>query len=154
MQRLFAALGAVVYLTGLVAVTTAATPKEDRAAYLHRKDVMKDLGRNFNVAIGKVITGELKYGPETVTAAEETVRIIPSLPTLFKPGSDLPESHLKSNLFANRARADATIEDVKKQAVGLVPAVKTGDMEKIAAAYKAVYDACDSCHKEFRKPYN
>jgi cytochrome c556 len=154
MQRLFAALGAVIYLTGLMAVTIAATPKDNRAAYMHRKEVMKDLGRNFNVAIGKVVTGELKYGPETVTAAEETVRIIPTLPTLFAPGSDLPESHLKSNLFDNRARADAAIADVKKQAVDLVPAVKTGDKQKIATAYQAVYDACDSCHKEFRKPYN
>jgi cytochrome c556 len=154
MPRLSAALGAVVYITGLMAVTIAATPKEDRAAYMHRKDVMKDLGRNFYVGIGKVVSGELKYGPETVTAAEETVRIIPTLGTLFQPGSDLPESHLKSNLFANRARADATIEDVKKQAVGLVPAVKTGDKDKIATAYQAVYDACNSCHTEFRKPYN
>jgi cytochrome c556 len=154
MRRLFGALATATYLTGLLLVTAAAT-KADRVAYEHRKEVMKQLGRNFYVGIGKVVSGELEYNSkDTVAAAEETVRVIPQLPTLFQPGSDLPESHLKTILFSNKARVDQTIADVNKQAEGLVPAVKTGDKPKIAAAYQALYDACNSCHQEFRKPYN
>jgi cytochrome c556 len=154
MRRLLGAVAAAAYLIGLTAATVAATTKADRAAYNHRKEVMKQLGRSLYVSVGKVVTGELQYGPETVAGAEETVRTIPLIPTLFQPGSDLPESHLKANYFDNKARADATIADVNKQAEALVPAVKTGDKAKIATAYQALYDACNSCHIEFRKPYN
>ena len=154
MRRLFGTLATATYLVGLMAATVAAT-KADRTAYEHRKEVMKRLGRNFNVSIGKVVSGELQYDPkDTVAAAEDTVRTIPQLPNLFQPGSDLPESHLKSILFNNKPRVDQMIAAVNKQSEGLVPAVKTGDKEKIAVAYKALNDACGSCHNEFRKPYN
>jgi cytochrome c556 len=33
----------------------------------------------------------------------------------------------------------------------LVPADETGDKAAITAAYTAVADACNACHKEFRK---
>jgi cytochrome c556 len=31
--------------------------------------------------------------------------------------------------------------------------VKTGDKDKIAAAFKTVDDACQLCHNDYRKPY-
>jgi cytochrome c' len=53
--------------------------------------------------------------------------------------------------FAVGDRVDQLIAAVQAAAVQLVPAVKSGDKEAIAAAYTAVGNACNACHTDFRK---
>jgi len=146
-------LGAAASIAALLLTGAAATPQEDHAAYVRRDDSMKQLGRDLYISIGRVVQGKIKYSAATVAAAEDSIKVIATLPTLFPPGSNVPQSHLKPELFANKARVDQIIADVQKVAEGLVPAVKTGDKSKIATANKALIDACNACHKEFRTPY-
>ncbi|MFI5012901.1 MAG: c-type cytochrome [Hyphomicrobiales bacterium] len=154
MRQMLGAFSAAACAAGLALVgAVAATPEENQAAFLRRDDAMKELGRSFNVNIGRVASGRAPLSPDTVASAESVTRIVATLPTRFPPGSDVPESHLKSELLADRARADELIAIVQADAAVLVQAAKTGDRGQIAVAYKTLNDACNTCHNEFRKPY-
>jgi cytochrome c556 len=113
---------------------------------------MKRMGRSLYLGVGRVVKGTIAYGPDTVTAAETVVTIAGSLDaTLFPPGSDVADSKIKPEIFAAGEHVDRLIAAVKTATTGLVPVVRTGDKAAIAAAYTAVTDACNACHKEFRK---
>jgi cytochrome c556 len=87
-----------------------------------------------------------------VTAAETVASLARTLDrSLFIPGSDVADSKIKPAIFAAGDRVDRLIAAVQAATVQLVPAVKSGDKEKIAAAYTALADACNACHTDFRK---
>jgi cytochrome c556 len=110
------------------------------------------MGRPFYLGIGRVVKGTSAYGPDTVTAAETVATLASTLDkTLFPPGSDVAESKIKPEIFATNDHVDQLIAAVKTATKHLVPAVKTGDKAAMSAAYTAVYDACNACHKEFRR---
>jgi cytochrome c556 len=154
MRDILGSLGGAACLAGLMmAAATAGTPEENQAAFVRRDDTMKELGRSFNINIGRVASGRLQFSQETVASAENVLRIVATLPSLFPPGSDVPESHLKPELAASQARADELIAKVQADAAALLPVVKTGDKGAITIAYKTLNDACNACHNEFRKPY-
>ena len=113
---------------------------------------MKHMGRPFYLGIGRVVKGTTAYGPDTVTAAETVATLASTLDkTLFPPGSDVAESKIKPEIFATNDHVDQLIAAVKTATKHLVPAVKTGDKAAMSAAYTAVYDACNACHREFRR---
>jgi cytochrome c556 len=136
----------------LAAATQAAPPEDGKAAFERREDTMKHMGRPFYLGIGRVVKGTTAYGPDTVTAAETVATLASTLNrTLFPPGSDVAESKIKPEIFAANDHVDQLIAAVKTATKQLVPAVKTGDKAAISAAYTAVYNACNACHKEFRR---
>lgn len=154
MRQVVCALAIAASLAGLsAAVAIAATPKENHAAYVRRDNAMKEIGRNFYVGIGWVTQGKLPFSQDTVAAAENTVRLIPNMVSLFPVGSDVPESHLKPGLTSDPGKVKELVEKVQKSAVNFVADVKTGDKDKIAAAFKTLDDACLQCHNDYRKPY-
>ena len=136
----------------LAAATQAAPPEDGKAAFERREDTMKHMGRPFYLGIGRVVKGTSAYGPDTVTAAETVATLASTLDkTLFPPGSDVAESKIKPEIFAANDHVDQLIAAVKTATKHLVPAVKTGDKAAMSAAYTAVYDACNACHREFRR---
>jgi cytochrome c556 len=125
---------------------------DGKAAFEHREDTMKHMGRPFYLGIGRVVKGTAAYGPDTVTAAETVASIASTLDrSLFPPGSDVDGSKIKPEIFAASDHVDQLIAAVQTATAQLVPAVKTGDKAAIAAAYTAAANACNACHTEFRK---
>ena len=136
----------------LAAATQAAPPEDGKAAFERREDTMKHMGRPFYLGIGRVVKGTSAYGPDTVTAAETVATLASTLDkTLFPPGSDVAESKIKPEIFATNDHVDQLIAAVNTATKHLVPAMKTGDKAAMSAAYTAVYDACNACHREFRR---
>jgi cytochrome c556 len=148
MRRTFLLTLIATALIGSAAI--AETAEDDHAAFELRDNTMRQLGRNLYVRIGRVVQGRAPYGPDTVNAAEVATRLIATLPTLFPPGSDVPPSRMRTELLAPDSGKDALIAAVQNAAAGLVPAVATGDNATMAAAFKAVNDACTACHTKFR----
>jgi cytochrome c556 len=136
----------------LIIAVHSASLDDGKAAFEHRQDTMKHMGRPLYLGIGRVVKGTAAYGPDTVTAAETVASLASTLDrTLFPTGSDVAESKIKSEIFAAMDHVDQLIAAVQTAARKLVPAVKTGDKAAITVAYTAVADACNACHKEFRK---
>jgi cytochrome c556 len=146
----------LVLIAGITALSAAsvdgASPKDGKAAFERREDTMKHMGRPLFLGIGRVVKGTTAYGPDTVTAAETVASLASTLDrTLFPPGSDVAESKIKPEIFAAMDHVDQLIAAVQTATAKLVPAVKTGDKAAITIAYTAAADACNACHKEFRK---
>ena len=152
MRRWAGVLFPVAGTTALLAVAGVASSENGKAAFERREYTMKHMGRPFYLGIGRVVKGTTPYGPDTVTAAETVATLASTLNrTLFPPGSDVAESKIKPEIFAANDHVDQLIAAVKTATKQLVPAVKTGDKAAISAAYTAVYNACNACHKEFRR---
>jgi cytochrome c556 len=134
----------------LASAAIAETVEDDRAAYELRDDTMRQLGRNLYLVVGRVVEGRIAYGPNTIAAAEAATKLIATLPTLFPPGSDVPQSRMRPQLLAPDSDRDALIATVQSAAAGLVTAVKGGDKATMARAFKAVNDACSACHTKYR----
>ena len=143
------AIGMAILLT---AATHAAGPEDGKAAFSLREDMMKRMGRALYGTIGKVARGKAEPGQDTIAAAETVIALAGTVATLFPPGSDVAESRIKAEIFAARPRVDTLVRDVVAAAARLVPAAKSGDKGEIARVYQQVNDACDACHREFRKP--
>ena len=148
--------GILVLIAGITALSAAsvdgASPEDGKAAFERREDTMKRMGRPFYLGIGRVVKGTAAYGPDTVTAAEAVASLASTLDrTLFSPGSNVAESKIKPEIFAAMDHVDQLIAAVQTATGKLIPPVKTGDKAAITVAYTAVADACNACHKEFRK---
>jgi cytochrome c556 len=146
----------VLVIAGISALCTTtlngASPEGGKAAFERREDTMKRMGRPLYLGIGRVVKGAVAYGPETVVAAETVAALASTLDrTLFPPGSDVAESRIKPEIFTAADRVDQLIAEVQSATAHLVPAVRTGDKEAIAASYNTVADACNACHAKFRK---
>jgi len=145
---------AVIAATGALwaGAVAGAPPDGEKTAFERREDTMKHMGRPLYLGIGRVVKGTADYGPDTVTAAETVAALAATLNRgLFPPGSNVAESKMKPEIFAAGEHVDQLIAAVQSAAQQLVPAVKTGGKAAIAAAYIAVADACNGCHKEFRQ---
>ena len=147
--------GAALVFAGATHVQTGAQsqPLDDgKAAFQRREDTMKRMGRPFYLGIGRVVKGTAPYGPDTVAAAKTVASLAGTLDrTLFPAGSDIADSKIKPEIFSAYDRVDQLIAAVQKSAAQLVPAVEGGNKAEIAAAYTAVANACNACHKQFRK---
>jgi len=149
-RRIFVTTAAISAL--LAGAVRGASLDDGKAAFEHREDTMKHMGRPLYLGIGRVVKGTAAYGPDTVTAAETVAALAATLDrSLFPPGSDVNGSKIKPEIFAACDHVDQLIAAVQTATANLVPAVKTGDKAAITAAYAAVADACNACHKEFRK---
>jgi len=149
-RRIFVATAVVSAL--LAGAVGGASLDNGKTAFEHREDTMKHMGRPLYLGISRVVKGTAPYGPDTVTAAETVASLASTLDrTLFPPGSDINGSKIKPEIFAAGDHVDQLIAAVQTATAKLVPAVKTGDKAAITAAYAAVADACNACHKEFRK---
>ena len=145
----------LIVIAGISALLTIAVhgapPEDGKAAFEHREDTMKRMGRPLYLGIGRVVKGTAPYGPDTVTAAETVASLASTLDrSLFPPGSDVAESKMKPEIFAAGDQVDQLIAAVQTATSRLVPAVKSGDKAAIAAAYTAAADACNACHTKFR----
>jgi cytochrome c556 len=145
-------VAALVLGSALGAAAGQAAPVDGQAAFARREDAMKHMGRPLYLGIGRVVKGKTPYGPDTIAAAETVAALARKLDwSLFPPGSDVAHSRVKPEIFLAEDRVRELIAAVQQAAAKLVPAVKSGDKAEIAAAYAAVNDACNACHKLFRK---
>ena len=136
-----------------VLASAAAQGAEDgKVAFAQREDTMKKMGRALYTTIGRVARGKAEPGPDTVAAAETVVSLAGSIADLFPPGSAIGESRVQPEIFDAEPRVEQLVTGVRAAAAKLVPAAESGDKAAIATAFETANDACEACHREFRKP--
>jgi cytochrome c556 len=126
-------------------------PGDGQAAFALREETRKRMGRALYTETGRVVRGKAGSSPDTFAAAETIAVTAGTLGDVFPPGSDVPGSRIKPQIFSAQAKVDELVRGVQQATSGVVPALKSGDKTVLAAAYKAVNDACEACHQEFRK---
>lgn len=144
--------GALLLVAPLGNAARAAGPVEGQAAFEHRADTMKRMGRALYTTIGKVVRGKAELDPKAVEAAETIVSLAPTVGELFPAGSIVGESKMKPEIATAGPRVTELVASVATAANSLLAATTSGDKTALAAAYKAQDDACEACHRDFRKP--
>ncbi|HVH79937.1 MAG TPA: cytochrome c, partial [Stellaceae bacterium] len=134
----------VLGLSLLAPAVQAAGPEDAKAAFEHREDTMKKMGRALYTTIGRVVRGKGEMDQKVVEAAETIVSTAPTIETLFVAGSIVGDSKMKPEIFAaGSPRIGELVTGVKKAADGLLAAAKSGDKNALVAAYKVKDDACE-----------
>ena len=132
-----------------------AVAQDKTAAVKEREDLMKSNGQ----VVYRLVPGYLRNNqgtPEEIAKGAATiVENLKKVGPLFVAGTsstDLPgaskaKPEIWQNLSAFQAQAQKTVE----LATGLETAAKSGDKEKISAAYTSLNrDGCTACHNQFR----
>ena len=138
-------------LAATLLLATSALGQDGKAAFAMRSQTMKEIGRAYYGGIGRVLKGRAEYGPATVTAAESLPPLVARIPTLFPPGSDLPDSKMKPEIMSAPDKVAQLVAGVQATLPTLITEVKTGDKARIATAYAATEKACNACHDLYRK---
>ena len=120
-------------------------------AIKYRKAVMSLQGAHFG-RIAAMASGRV---PFDAAAAAENATIFEMVTRLplggFSPGSDKGDTKAKPEIWTDTAKFKAVGEKLNADAVKLLAAAKTGNLDAIKAAVGPVGGNCKSCHDDFRK---
>ena len=143
-----AAMVAAVLLSG--GVPRAAEhekPKLPPGPITDRHELMERNGKD-----AEKIGDAIKAGKpaDAAAPAERIAGTVDHFLKLFPPGSEDPNSRAKPEIWTKRAEFDRLAGDLKTTANDLAEAARAnGDVKKASGA---MFKACKSCHKDFRKP--
>jgi len=112
-----------------------------------RHELMEGIGDN-----AKLIGDSLKSGNlEPVAAAATAIKTDAGKAlALFPAGSSHPKSRSKEEVWTNWDKFEGLMKELESKAADVAAAAASkGD---VAAAAKAMFGNCKSCHDDFRKP--
>lgn len=141
---------AVLAVTGsltIAAVSIAADKERPAGPIKDRYELMKGIGKNAKI-IGDAMKAGNTEGVATAAAQIQTAAA-KALP-LFPPNSIDPSSRAKPNIWTDWSKFESDMKDLEARAGELGEAVKSGG--DVAAASQRMFDACKSCHDQFRAP--
>lgn len=120
-------------------------------AIKYRKSVMTLQGAHFG-RIAAMASGRM---PFDAAAAVENATILETVTRLplagFVAGSDKGETRAKPEIWSDTAKFKAVGEKLNADAIKLLVAAKTGNLDTIKAAVGPVGGTCKACHDDFRK---
>lgn len=138
------------------AAVTLSAPAQAQFAKLedaikYRKSVMTLQAAHFG-RIAAMASGRM---PFDAAAAVENATILETVTRLplagFVTGSDKGETRAKPEIWTDAAKFKAVGEKLNADAIKLLAAAKTGNIDTIKAAVGPVGGACKACHDDFRK---
>jgi cytochrome c556 len=146
-------LVAALLAIGLSAGTVSAQDKEKEKVIAERQELMKQQGREW-VAIRNYLQGKGEQAA-AVSAIEALSKSVPKVAQYFPPGTGEGEVSVKTrakpDIWKQHDKFLAAEKTVATQVAAVETALKSGDKEKLEAAFKEL-DGCNGCHKEFRAP--
>jgi cytochrome c556 len=105
-----------------------------------------------NSADVKAIKGavESKDYATIETKAKDIMGTADKIPSLFPKGSDVGKTKAKPEIWEKSDEFAKAAKNLSKTSGELASAAKSKDDGAVAVKFKAVGEACASCHKEFR----
>ncbi len=115
----------------------------------HRQAAFKDILKAFE-PIGVMLREERFDAKEFQTLAVQLTARRDAPWQYFGKDTDYPPSHAKPEVWSDGGKFEASKKEFFRATDQLAAAAPGGDQAKVEAAYKAVYDSCKSCHKQFK----
>jgi cytochrome c556 len=144
-----AALLAASALAGLLwAGPASAQFAKAEEAIQYRQEKLKAMGEQSD-RLGAMVRGKVPFDAQAARESAETLLALGQLPwpafaAGFEGGKAKPEVWKEAEQFK------AASERFKGEAAKLAAAARTGDLERIKAAFGDTADTCRACHREFR----
>ncbi|RZI41811.1 cytochrome c [Herbaspirillum sp. HC18] len=143
---------ASIALTALIALPFSAQAQfakvEDAVKY--RQSSLSLMGTHMG-RVGAVVKGEKPYDKAAVEGDVAIIETMSKLPwSAFPPGSDLPTSKAKPEIWKEQDKFKAGSEKLQQEVAKLSAAAKSGDLNAVKTAFGAVGQSCKSCHDNYR----
>ena len=120
-------------------------------AIKYRKAVMTLQGSHFG-RIAAMASGRVPYDAAVATENATVLEMVTRLSLAgFTPGSDKGETKAKPEIWTDMGKFKMVGEKLNADAVKLLAAARTGNLETLKAAVGPVGGSCKSCHDDFRK---
>ncbi|MEP6969392.1 MAG: cytochrome c [Betaproteobacteria bacterium] len=120
-------------------------------AIKYRKSVMTLQSAHFG-RIAAMASGKMPFDAAAVVENATILETVTRLPLAgFVAGSDKGETRAKPEIWTDTAKFKETGEKLNADAIKLLAAAKTGNIDNIKAAVGPVGGDCKSCHDNFRK---
>lgn len=150
MKRICKPLAGIVLTAGLIAVAHAQSAKPEEAI-AYRKAVMTVIGHHFGL-MAAVVKDQQPYNRDAFATNATLVETFSKLPweAFLVPGSDKGDTKLQPEAFKEQARFKADGKAFEDQAVKLVAAAGSGDLEAIKTQFGELAKSCQECHRQFR----
>lgn len=145
-------LGAALICSSVFAADEIAMEKIE-PAIKYRQNVMKSMGGLVGVSAGRLRDG-FSHGPEMNAVADALQALSRDVAALFPQGTDFGETEAKPEVWSKPKEFQQASDNLEKKVDAFAAAVKKGDRAESLKAFKAMGDACKSCHEDFRKEKN
>jgi cytochrome c556 len=120
-------------------------------AIKYRKAVMTMQGAHFG-RIAAMASGRVPFDAAVALENATILETVTRLPLGgFVAGSDKGDTKAKPEIWTDTAKFKAVGEKLNADAIKLMAAAKTGNLDTIKAAVGPVGGTCKSCHDDFRK---
>jgi len=126
----------------------AAAEPEDIIKY--RQNSMKASGAHM-AASNAIIKGKVPFKSRLIVHALALEQLNHDTASLFPKGSDFGKTKALDAVWEKRADFEKAAHAVSIKSKAFTRAAATKDPKTAAAAFKALGEACSSCHKKFRK---
>jgi len=142
-------LAAFALLAVLVAVPLALAHEGATGVVKERMDLMKRQKDDMKV-IGLMAKGKTKFDPaKAADAARDIEMTAAKIPELFPEGTDGGHSDAKPEIWRKWDEFTGNADALHAKAKALAAALDAGNQDW-KTDFKAVIDACKTCHKSFR----
>lgn len=140
----------LVAATTLLAVPAQAQFAKPEDAIKYRKAVMTLQGAHFG-RIAAMASGRVPFDAAAAVENATVLEMVTRLPLAgFVPGSDKGDTRAKPEIWSDTAKFKAVGEKLNADAVKLLAAAKSGNLDTMKAAVGPVGGSCKSCHDDFR----
>jgi cytochrome c556 len=147
MRKIRIAVPLLVMLCGFATIAYTKTDELPAGPIRDRHELMEGIGKN-----AKIIGDALKAGNTTPVAgaAAKIQADAGKIAALFPPGSTHPKSRAKAEIWQEWPKFESNTKQLQVNADALAAAAKDGG--DVRAAAHNLFDACKSCHDQFRMP--
>jgi cytochrome c556 len=146
---LAAALAATLVAGLATPLPAAAQFQRPSDAVKYRQSAFAVMGVHFS-RIGAMAQGRVPFDAAQAQANADIVATLARLPfTGFVEGT-AAGSKAKPVIWTERAKFDASAAKMTEEVMKLQAAARTGDLERIRAAFGAAGASCKACHDDFR----
>lgn len=140
----------VAFAGALAAAGAQAQFSRAEDAVRYRQGTLFALQHHFT-RIGAMVNGRVPYDARAAIENAEVVAVLAKLPAAgFGPNTEHLSKGAKPEIWTEQARFKEQNDKLVAEAVKLVAAAKTNNIDQLKAAYTATAATCKSCHDAYR----
>lgn len=128
-----------------------AQDRKSEQSIKHRRAAFTVMSTYFSRLL-QTVEGHRPFNALQVKSDAQLVEILSHLPWEgFAPGTEHGETKAKEDIWFEEDRFKKLGADLELKTSALTRAAETSDLKKIKQAFEQTRDACNACHKDFRK---
>lgn len=141
-------------LSGALLLQSSLAHAQDRKieqAIKHRKAAFTLMATYVNRMV-QTVDGHRPFDAKQMTQDAKTVELLSKLPWEgFVEGSERGDTRAKDDIWFEEEKFKRYAHDLQTKSAGVTVSAESGDLKKFKAAVSQMRDACNTCHKAFRK---